>query len=304
MYRAVLLYAFLLVSCTAPNRIISYTANTVPAYKIDPPSQKFLLLNVNDVAAKKYRDNKEELFISLTDNLMEWIAGKINQKNHTPSQVLHGYTATAGNTDSTVYALMAQSQASHAIVIYSFNVYFDQTHVEVKKTYDGRKERTAFYDILSDVGYRLYSAGSMIKEKDVSRRRFHSSRSVASGLLAIGPNIVVRKDDARDIIIDNGQRYLDYYYPGEALRNRTLFTGKEFQAVSDAIVKGDYEAALVESMRFINDNNKEKAAKACYNCAVLFERKNQPEETKSYLRQSLSLFTLREAKTMMVDFED
>ena len=60
---------------------------------------------------------------------------------------------------------------------------------------------------------------------------------------------------------------------------------------------------LTESLRFIDDFDKTKAAKACYNCAVFFDRKNQPEEAKKYLRQSLSFATLYEAKQMWSDFE-
>ncbi|HEY6506060.1 MAG TPA: DUF6340 family protein [Chitinophagaceae bacterium] len=304
MYRLVILCIFFLVSCTAPNRVLSYTSPTIPVYKIDPPPQKFLLLNTNDVVAKKYRDNKEELFISLTDNLMDWLAEKIKEKTGVPAQVLRGYSNPAGNTDGTVHTLMAQNQASHAVVIHSFDVHFDQTHVDVTKANDGSKDRTAFYDIVSVVSYTLYSPGKPPKNIDVTRKRFHSSRSVTSGLLAAGPNVVSRKDDANNMTIDNGIRYLEYYFPGKASRSRMLFGGKEFKAVSDAIAKNDYEAALIESLRLVDDNNKTIAARACYNCAVLFERKSQPDEAISYLHQSLSRFNLPEAKKMLADYEE
>ncbi|MBK6936729.1 MAG: tetratricopeptide repeat protein [Chitinophagaceae bacterium] len=124
---------------------------------------------------------------------------------------------------------------------------------------------------------------------------------MVSGLLAAGPNIVVQRNDAWKMIIDNAQLYLNYFFPGEVGRSRPLFTGKGFEAVSAAIAKDDYEAALTESLRMINDPKKEIAAKALYNCAVLFERKNQPEEALNYAKQSVDVYDLREARLLWND---
>lgn len=293
----------LIASCTPPTRIISYTSQTVPIYAVDPPPKKILLLNVYNIAAKKYRDNKEEVFLDLIDSLMKRAAVKISEKGVVETKVINEYTPTAGNDIDTVSALIKKFNATHAIAISFFDVYFDQTRVDVTKEDNGSKHREAYYDIVTDISYSFYSADSLIRKKDLHQSRFHSSRSVASGLLAAGPNVVKQKDDAFRIAQDNLQEYLNYFFPGERLWHRPIFTGKGFEAVGQAISKQDYEAALVESLRLINDANAEKAAKACYNCAVLFERKNQPEEAKKYLRQSLSLSTLNEAMQMWKFFE-
>jgi len=126
---------------------------------------------------------------------------------------------------------------------------------------------------------------------------------VASGLLAAGPNVVVQKDDAYRIVMESWQQYLNYFFPGEKMRCRQVFINNGFEAVGKALSRQDYEAALTESLRFIDDPDKIKAAKSCYNCAVFFDRKNQPEEAKKYLRQSLSFATLNEAQQMWYDFE-
>lgn len=304
MYRLLVLCLFLLVSCTAPNRLLSYSVRTNPVYKINPEPQKIILLNTYDIVAKKFRDNKEELFISLTDSLMEWAAGTITDETGIHTAVIRGYTATTGNKDSTIFARLKENNASHAIILRSFDVFFNQTRVDVVKNSDGKKDRTAYYDIVADVGYSFYSAEALLKEKDIYKSRYHSSRSVVSGLLAAGPNVVAQRKDARDILLENGHELLHYFFPGEANRTRILFTGKGFEAVNAAIAKDDYEAALTENLRLITDPDKEKAAKACYNCAVLFERKNQPGQATTYLRQSLSFFNLREARSMLNDFEE
>jgi hypothetical protein len=99
------------------------------------------------------------------------------------------------------------------------------------------------------------------------------------------------------------EEWLNYFFPGEKLHHRPVFSGKGFEAVGKALSQQDYETAMIESMRFIDDPDKQKAAKANYNCAVFMERKDQPVEAKKYLSKSLSLATLNEAKQMWNDFE-
>jgi len=253
------------------------------------------------VAAKKYRDNKEELFLQLIDTMMYWAAKRIHDDAGIGTEVIRGYTPTNG--DSTIYKLIAAHKATHAITVTNFDVLFEQTHVDVSKDNNGKKSREAFYDIVTDINYSFYAADTLIREKELHQSRYHSSRSVVSGLLAAGPNVVAQRNDAYRIVMESWQQSLDYFFPGEKLRKRPVFSSKEFEAVGQAISKQDYEAALTESLRYINDPNKEKAARACYNCAVFFERKNQLEEAKKYLRQSLSLANLNEAKQMWLDFE-
>ncbi len=294
-------FILLLASCTAPKNMISYTSRTLPIYAVDPPPQKIILLNNYDVAAKKYRDNKEQLFLELIDTMMYWAATRIHENTGIETEVIRGYTPVSGG--SSISSLITFHKASHAISVSNFDVSFEQTRVEVTKDNSGSKSREAYYDIVADISYSFYAHDSLIKKRDLHQSRFHSSRSVASGLLAAGPNVVVQKDDAYRIVQESWQQYLNYFFPGEKMRSRPVFINKGFEAVGQAISRQDYEAALTESLRFIDDPDKTKAAKACYNCAVFFERKNQPEEAKKYLRQSLSLATLYEAKQMWNDFE-
>jgi hypothetical protein len=301
MHHLAICFLLLLVSCTAPKNIISYTSRTTPIYEVAPPPQKIILLNGYHVAAKKYRDNKEQLFLQLIDTMMYWAATRIQENAGIETEVIRGYTAANG--DSTIYRLITDHKATHAVSVSYFDVSFEQTRVDVTKDNDGSKSRKAYYDIVADISYSFYAHDSLIKQRDLHQSRFHSSRSVASGLLAAGPNVVVQKDDAYRIVQESWQQYLNYFFPGEKMRSRPVFINKGFEAVGQAISRQDYEAALTESLRFIDDPDKTKAAKSCYNCAVFFERKNQPGEAKKYLRQSLSLATLDEAKQMWNDFE-
>ena len=301
MHHLAVCFILLLASCTAPRNMISYTSRTIPIYAVDPPPQKIILLNNYDVAAKKYRDNKEQLFLQLIDTMMYWAGKRIKENTGIETEVIRGYTSA--NSDSSISSLIAVHKASHAMSVNYFDVSFEQTRVDVTKDNSGSKSRQAYYDIVSDISYSFYAHDSLIKKRDLHQSRFHSSRSVTSGLLAAGPNVVVQKDDAYRIVQESWQQYLNYFFPGEKMRSRPVFINKGFEAVGQAISRQDYEAALTESLRFIDDPDKTKAAKSCYNCAVFFERKNQPEEAKKYLRRSLSFATLNEAKQMWNEFE-
>jgi len=305
MYRFAAISLLFFISCTAPTRMtsISYTSETKPLYAVDPPPQKILLLNFYDVTTKKYRDNKEELFQQMIDSMMQWAGTKIQDRSTIKTKVIPGYTDAKGNEDSTVYALIARHKASHAIAVNYFDVYFEQTHVDVTRDDDGSKSRTANYDIIAFINYSLYDTASLIKRREIHKSEYHSSRNVISGLLASGPNMVAKKNDAYQMAIQLWREYLSWYFPGEKQHNRPVFTGKGFDEVYQALKRNDYEAAMIESLRFVDDPDKNKAAKANYNCAVFMERKSQPDEAKKYLDRSLSLAMLSEARYMREDME-
>jgi hypothetical protein len=136
----------------------------------------------------------------------------------------------------------------------------------------------------------------------IASSQYHSSRSVISGLLAAGPNIVNNKESALLVMRDNVEKYLNFFIPGQAQRYRTVFTGKELGKVNEAMKNGDYEAALKESLLFINHPDKKVASMANYNCAVLLENEHKQSVARSYLERSLQLYILPEAWEMKGDY--
>src|SRR5262245_66215289 len=119
MCRFAIIFLLFFISCTSPTRLISYTSGTKPLYAVDPPPQKIILLSVYNVAAKKYRDNKEELFQQLIDTMMNWAATKIHDNSGIETEVIRGYTRLTGNEDSAVSELATAHKASHAIAVRS-----------------------------------------------------------------------------------------------------------------------------------------------------------------------------------------
>ena len=162
MHHLAICFILLLASCTAPKNIISYTSRTIPIYTVDPPPQKIILLNNYDVAAKKFRDNKEQLFLQLIDTMMYWAAERIHDNAGIETEVIRGYTPV--NSDSSISSLITFHKASHAITVSNFDVSFVQTRVDVTKDNTGNKNREAYYDIVADISYSFYAHDSMIKQ--------------------------------------------------------------------------------------------------------------------------------------------
>ena len=293
----------ILCSCASGIQPLSTTVLTKPIHYVSP--ERMVVLNSVNIENSSYRDSKEELFLTILDTTLLKLSREIENRSQVKVAPLLGVTKTGAEKevrDKAVLMLMSEYTASDAIVITSFDVFFQQTDVEVTKTEGGSRNREAFYDIVSTISYHWYNTDGVFKEDNIESRRFHSSRSVASGLLAAGPNIVKRQDEALVMVKSNLKKYLNLFFPGREDRIRILFVGKEFANVKSSLNAGYFDRALTESQRLLNNPSKKIAAQASYNCAVLLERLGQREEIKSYLENSLQLYPLQEAHEMMGDY--
>jgi hypothetical protein len=271
---------------------------TYPTRKFKPSPDKIVVANFYDVKKASVRNNKEELFKELINLTLRHTSNEINRKGETIASFQEGLTPPG---DSSVTSLMAQHQASHAIFIKSFDSYFDQTEVVVTQT-EGGKNREAHYDIIVDIRYSIYRQNKHWFDTLISVRKYHSSRSVLSGLLAAGPNIVANSSDAMEGIYANVDAHLKTYFKSYEKRQRNLLISKSFKAMKYAMDAGDFELALSESEKLISSDKKMESAAAALNCAILLEYLGRPEKIKSYLETSLATYWLQDADIMMMDY--
>jgi hypothetical protein len=274
---------------------------------IDPelPKQRVLVINSYDAKVEKFRKNKEELFMIILDKMLMEISTEICSRQGFETEVISGFTYTGSSAykrDSIIKDMMDQFHATYAIVITFLDAYFHQTEVVITKTGDG-KEREAFYDIIVSIHYLFSDEKGYSRNIEKHLVRPHSSRSVISGFFALGPNIVKNSKEVFEMANDNLVEFVDDCFPKGQKCQRVLFTANKFVNVGRAVSRRDYSKAMIESQRFLNYQDLLLAAKANYNCAVLFERKNQYSNAKSHLVKSLSLYALPEAKLMMNDYE-
>jgi hypothetical protein len=209
-YCAILL--LLLHGCAVQQQPPTTPYKTTPLYILNPKPERILLLNTYNVDSASYRSNKSELFKKFIDSILIITATEIKDREGIDAKVLPGYSNLSLFGDSSIYLLMAKHHATHAIVIDSFNVYFNLRDVEVTKSQNGAKSKEAYYDINSDIHFLFYTGHSLFKELMMTKKWQHSARPVLSGMLAAGPNVVVQKKDAWKISAANLYDYLNLFF--------------------------------------------------------------------------------------------
>jgi len=180
--------------------------------KKDSP-EKILIINSFDAQSLKTRNNKKHLFGELADSLKQMLYAEMNLRIPAERIVIPGLINAHGN-DSIYFDLINKHNATKAIVIKNVNAYFYQTGVEVTRGSDGKKERSASYDIVAEVEYTLYGDTSRLKEFETKVWQYFNDRSVVSGLLAAGPDIVGKHKHAFKIVRENAKEFakeLDVY---------------------------------------------------------------------------------------------
>jgi hypothetical protein len=167
---------------------------------------RLLIINSFDANAKKSRKNKKELFNDLSIRIRTILSEEINRRGFREAVIIEELIENSTGQDSIYFQLMKSKQASGAIVIKDINVWFEQTGVDVVK--EGKsKSRTAYYDICSEVSYVLYNQSTFEKENAINRCEYFTERSVMSGLLAAGPDIVGKSKHAINMVEKNAKEY-------------------------------------------------------------------------------------------------
>jgi len=186
--------------------VFSIDKRNILANKFVEPS-KILIINTFDVMSLKERKNKKEFFRDLTDSVVKWIADNFQSKGE--EVVVLNATNYTGDFDSTVISLLHQNDAKLAIVVTFLNVWFDLTHVEVERNYlDKSKNKTAFFDICSNISYKLYNDEGLLKKSDSEIRRFFTSRQTMGAMLSFGPDVVGKRKHVIAIMHDNTMKLL------------------------------------------------------------------------------------------------
>jgi len=297
----IIAFAFFNVSCIIPVTL-NTSIPTLPTRDFKTPPQKIVVANAYDVKAASVRDNKEKLFGELVNLTVRQTSNEINRRSEIPATFVEGIAVPASQPDSSIQKLMTTHLASHAIIVKSFNASFEQTAVNVTEADDGSKNRQAMYDIIVDIGYTFHNWSGRQFDTLISARRFHSSRSVLSGLLAAGPNIVANSEDALDGIYANVDMYLKSFFKGTENRTRIINITKEFKEVNSLIQAGEHEKAfqVCESLR--SSVKSDVASRASYYCAVLLEYMGRYNEVKFYLEESLRGYYSPDAEIMLQDY--
>ena len=170
-------------------------------------TDRILIINSFDANSIQARKNKKSLFGELADSLKYMLKLEFDRTQGREIIIAPEFVNNPFGKDSIYTELINRYAATKAIVIRNLNAYFEQTGVEVTKESDG-KNRVASYDINADVTYLLYNNAGMIRKTETKVFEFFTKRSVLSGILAGGPDIVGNRKCAFKIVQKNAEQYL------------------------------------------------------------------------------------------------
>lgn len=172
----------------------------------DSNKLKILIINSFDAQSIKARKNKKELFAELVTTLQNDLAAEIRSKtSYEPVVISESLTNESYN--SSLLTLLQNNRPAKTIIIKAFDVWFDQTGVDVTEE-NGSKTRTASFDICSNVTYRLLNGENLQDEKEIKYREYFTHRNVASGFLSVGPDIVGKRKDAVLLMKNNAAAFM------------------------------------------------------------------------------------------------
>lgn len=187
--------------CIYSTMLIAQSADLTP---------RILVVNCYDPAATSYRKNKKELLQDVADSLRLYLVDLINSKNAGKGIIsekrLSGLNENTGWLDS----LLVQHQADIVIAILNAEAEFVKTDVDVEIQYDGSKKRTARYDLCTTFNYLLAGKNGSYIERKEHVCEFFTERSVVSGLLAAGPDLVGKSKWVFRSARKNAAVYFDY----------------------------------------------------------------------------------------------
>jgi hypothetical protein len=203
MIKIILMVLFLYTDKGIPQNCIGGTS-------IHHPESKVLIINAFDAMGLKMRKNKKELFRDLSDSVILNIY-RILQNQYKEVIVVPEVIKDTFSIDSMVNTYMVKHNVRKAIVLRSLDAYFDQTDVVVVKNDDKSKTRTAHYDLCSIVNFKVYDSIGLAKEPEFKTCENFTDRTVFSGLLAMGPDIVGKRKHAIRITVSNADRIKAYF---------------------------------------------------------------------------------------------
>lgn len=278
------------------NNIVTY-----PPYPVKTRPERIVIVNGYNLDQASLRSHKQEQFTALIQETMKTLEGTLRQKFATSVVIIPGGFKPLVYTD-TIQNFLEKNAATHSVTITHFDAFFDQTEVHVTETESG-KEREAFYDIVVSVGYSWNIPDNQRLDTVISVRKYHSSRSVLSGFLAGGPNIVKNDAEARAGLVANVNAYMRCFFQDSTSRSRVFYGMKDFRDASNAFQMMDYSKIMLALEESLNSSDPKIAARGNYNLAVLLERLGDYDEIKPYLLEALRLQpNLPGAKEMLQDY--
>lgn len=198
------------------------------------------------------------------------------------------------NLDSTVLTvgeikqLAFKYNADYILALENYDAGFAQDEVVKTKNNDGSTSKIAKYSLAVQSSWVLYDkAGNSFRELKGNFAKYHSERSVLSGLLAVGPALGSNTKFVQDVSIEAGKSVASYFKSQLISVNRPLYSDKLLKASANAIKNGDYVSAQKELDVLAKTADVTVASKAFYNLAVMADLKGNKSSAIDFAQLSI-----------------
>lgn len=185
-------------------------ASVPQGLSIDPGTRSIVLVDggittTTGIAIKKKR---EGVVKEVKNQYLGTLSNVLQDQLHLTSIADTTFTSEEKNKllqkDSIVIANIC-SRYKNAIVLILKDCYsgFRQDDVRKVESWDGKStSKVARYSVFFDTEW-IIMQGNSINEKNVSASKFHSNRTISSGLLARGPGFAANKNDILEMANQN-----------------------------------------------------------------------------------------------------
>ncbi len=279
------------IQCTA---YMPISKELPPEIEVDEKENTIQLINFYDFNKLDFNNEKKiKVFITGANKMIEGLEKSFAADSHFNLYVSD--SLKNGNMKCQSQALLNKDSIElfclekHISLLLTLDEFDISLHkeMEVEENEDGSKSRTAHYELNVVAAISLYnSSGEIINRSRLREAEHYKSRSVISGLLAVGPSLARAGDEVNSLAKSMGEGYINKFYPTTISEQRYYYTGKKFSEVTPYIKNFDWQKAIEFLLPLAKSNDTKLARKAAHNLSVVYEALGNYNEAEFWLQKS------------------
>lgn len=215
-----------------------------------------------------------------------------------PDQAVMISPSTPKLSESEVQKLYNQYRPHLILTLDKFDTRFGK-EVNSYEDEDGFKTKMANYNLVVASTWSLYdSTGILLDQATIEQTEYYDSRTVVSGLLAIGPAMGKAGPVVNQLAVETGYSYWDRFYPQPLMLARQIYTTSPFQGINLLLLMGQFQQAITQLQPLAQDLSTKTGIRAAHNLAIAYEAAGDYEQAAYWARQAQSKGDKQSAKIL------
>ncbi|SIQ87101.1 DUF6340 family protein [Pontibacter lucknowensis] len=289
---AILLWSVLALQLSSCVSVVMMETVRPPVVRVSPDQWKVLVVNRYDAATQTSSKNGNVIEV-LREGAYQAAGGVMGAVYSdstfvliNPDQAVTLPPSSPKLSEAEVQELYTQYRPHLILTLDKFDTRFGK-EVNSYEDEDGYKTRTANYDLVVASTWSLYdSTGILLDQATIEQSDFYDSRTVVSGLLAIGPAMGKAGPAVNQLAVETGYSYWDRFYPQPILLARQIYTGSPFQGLNLMLLMGQFQQAITTLQPLAQDLSTKTGIRAAHNLAVAYEAAGDYEQATHWARQA------------------